>query len=64
MGILRLPLPHHVSHLNPTQDRTSAVRGLEAEYRANSSFNGTVILLNTIVEDLTLLDPDWNEQTS
>ncbi len=64
MGILRLPLPHHVNNLNPTQDCTSAVRGLKAEHRVNPSFDRTMILLNAIVEELTLPDPNWNERTS
>ncbi len=64
MVILRLPLPHHVNHLNSAQDCPSAVHGLEAEHRANPSFDGTMILLDTIVEELTLPDLNWNERTS
>lgn len=41
-----------------------AVHGLEAEHRANSSFDGTMIPLDAIVEELTLPDSNWNEQTS
>lgn len=44
--------------------RAGTVSGLEAEHRANPSFDGTMILLNAIVEELTLPDPNWNERTS
>jgi hypothetical protein len=39
-GILRLSFPHHVNHLDPTQDHTSAVHRLETKDQANAPLDG------------------------
>jgi hypothetical protein len=45
------------------QDHAGAGNGLEAEHRTHAPFDGTVILLDTVVEVLTLPDPDRLEPT-
>src|SRR5688572_25248892 len=57
-GILRLLLAHHVDHLNPTKDDASTGNGLKAEHWPHSPLDGTVILLNAVVEVASLSDPD------
>jgi hypothetical protein len=62
-GIFRLLFAHHMDQLDATQDLAGTVSGLEAEHRSHAAFDGTVILLNAIVEVLTLPDPDRLEPT-
>ena len=62
-GILRLSFAHHVNHLDPTQDHAGAGRGLEAEHRSHTAFDGAVILLDAVIEILTLPDLDRLELT-
>jgi hypothetical protein len=57
-GIFRLPLAHHMDQLNATQDHAVTGSGFEAEHRTHTAFDGTAILLNPIIEILTL--PDLN----
>jgi hypothetical protein len=57
-GVLRLSFAHHVHHLDPAQDCPGAVYGLEPEHRPNPPLDGTMILLNAIVEISALSDPD------
>ena len=57
-GVFRLSLLHHVHHFNPAQDGASATHGLEPHHRVHSPLDGTVILLNAIVEVSTLSDAD------
>jgi hypothetical protein len=63
-GIFRLLFTHHMDQLDTTQDHVGAVSGLEAEHRTHTAFDGTVILLNAIVEITTLPDPDRLEPAS
>ena len=63
-GILRLVFAHHMDQLDATQDHAGAVNGLEAEHRTHAAFDGTVILLEAVVEVLTLPDPDRFEPAS
>lgn len=60
-GIFRLLFPHHMEQLDATYDHPSTVGGLEAEHRSHASFDRAVILLNAIIEALTLPDPDRPE---
>ena len=62
-GILRLSFAHHVNHLDPTEDHTSAAHRLETKHRSHTAFDGAVILLDAVVEVLTLPDPDRLEPT-
>jgi hypothetical protein len=47
-----------VNQLNPTYDRPSGRHRLEPEHRPDPPFDGTVILLDAIVQVGTLPDPD------
>ncbi|MBB3019130.1 hypothetical protein FHR70_002184 [Microvirga lupini] len=58
MDVLRLSFSHHMNHLNAVQDHASARRGPEAQHRANPTLDRAVILLNAIIEILTLPDAD------
>src|SRR5215212_9080868 len=57
-GIFRLVFAHHMDQLDATQDHAGAVSGLETEHWTHPAFVGTVILLDAVVEILTLPDPD------
>ncbi len=57
-GILRLPFAHHVNHFDPAQDRPSRCHRLQPEHRTNSALDGTMILLDPIIEIGALSDPD------
>ena len=57
-GILRLLFTHHVDQLDATYDHPGTVSRLEAEHRTDTAFDGTVILLDAVVEILTLPDSD------
>ena len=57
-GIFRLLFTHHVDQLDAFQDHSGTVSRLEAEHWTYAAFDGTVILLNAVVEILTLPDPD------
>jgi hypothetical protein len=46
-----------VHHFNTAQDHASAVRSLEAEHRANATFDGTMILFDPVIQIATLADP-------
>jgi hypothetical protein len=62
--IFRLLFTQHVNQLDPTQDQASTVSGLEAEHRTHTALDRAVILLNAIIEVLTLPDPDRFEPAS
>jgi hypothetical protein len=53
-GIFRLLLAHHMDQLNATQDHAGTGSSFEAGHRTHTAFDGTVILLNPIIEILTL----------
>jgi hypothetical protein len=57
-GILRLLFAHHVNHLDPAEDHASAGNGLEPKHWPYSPLNGTMILLDVIIEIGTLSDTD------
>ena len=58
-GIFRLLFTHHVDQLDATYDHPGTVSRLEAEHRTDTAFDGAVILLDAVVEDVsTLPDPD------
>ena len=57
-GIFRLLFAHHVDQLDATQDHAGAGNGLEAEHWTHAAFDGAVILLDAVVEVLTLPDAD------
>lgn len=57
-GIFRLLFAQHMDQLDATQDHAGTVNGFEAEHRPHAAFDGTVILLDAVVEVLTLSDPD------
>ena len=63
-GIFRLLVAHHMDQLDATQDHAGTVSGLEAEHRTHTAFDDAVILLNAVVEVLTLPDPDRLEPAS
>jgi hypothetical protein len=63
-GILRLSFAHHVDHLDATQDHPGTVSGLKTEHRTHAAFDSAVILLDAVVEILTLPDPDRLEPAS
>src|SRR5918997_2051753 len=63
-GIFRLLFTQHMNQLDATQDHAGTVSRLEAEYRTHAAFDGAVILLNAVIEVLTLPDPDWLEPAS
>jgi hypothetical protein len=62
-GIFRLLLAYDIDQLDPTQDHASAINGLEAEHRTHAAFDSAVVLLNGVIEVLTLPDPDRLEPT-
>jgi hypothetical protein len=47
-----------VNHFDPAQDGASTVQGLEDEDRPDSPLDGTVVLLNAVVEIGTLPNSD------
>jgi hypothetical protein len=53
-----------MDQLDATYDHPGTVSGLEAEHRTHTAFDGTVILLDAIVEILTRPDPDRREPAS
>ena len=57
-GIFRLLFTQHMDQLDATQDRAGTVDGLEAEHWTHAAFDGAVILLDAVIEVLTLPDPD------
>ncbi len=57
-GIFRLLFAQHMDQLDATQDYVGGVNGLEAEHRSHAALDGAVILLNVVIEVLTLPDPD------
>jgi hypothetical protein len=63
-GIFRLLFAHHVNQLDATQDHPGTVSRLEAEHRTHAAFDGAVILLDAVIEILTLPDPDRLEPAS
>jgi hypothetical protein len=63
-GVLRLSLSHHVHHFDATQDRASAVHGLEPHHRAHPPLDGPVILFDPIIQVGTLADADRLEFSS
>jgi hypothetical protein len=63
-GIFRLLFAHHMDQLDATQDHAGTVNGLEAENWTHAAFDGAVILLDALVEVLTLPDPDRLEPMS
>jgi hypothetical protein len=63
-GIVRLLFTQHMNQLDATQDHAGTVSGLEAKHRSHASFDGAVILLNAVIEVLTLPDPDRLEPAS
>ncbi len=63
-GIFRLLFPHHVDQLDATYDHASTVSGFEAEHQSHAAFDGAVILLDPVIEVLTLPDPDRLEPAS
>jgi hypothetical protein len=62
--VSRLPLAHHVDHLDATQHSTGAIHGLEPHHRANPPLDSPVILFDSVVETTTLPDPDRLELPS
>jgi len=63
-GVLRLSFAHHVNHLDPAQDHTSAANRPELEHRPNPALASAMILFDPIVEVGTLPDPDRLELPS
>ena len=57
-GIFRLLFTHHMDQLDATQDYAGTVSRFEAEHRSHAAFDGAVILLDAVIEVLTLPDPD------
>ncbi len=57
-GVDRLLLAHHVDHLDPAQDHSSAVHRLEPEHWPHSPLDGSMILFDAIVQVGTSPDPD------
>jgi hypothetical protein len=53
-----------MDQLDATEDHAGAVNGLEAEHRTHTALDGAVILLDAVIEVLTLPDPDRLELTS
>jgi hypothetical protein len=62
-GIFRLLFTHHMDQLDPVEDHAGTVSGLEAEHWTHAAFDGAVILLDAVIEVLTLPDPDRLEPT-
>jgi len=63
-GIFRLLFAQHMDQLDATQDHAGTVNGLEAGHQSHASFDGAVILLDAVIEVLTLPDPDRLEPAS
>ena len=57
-GVFCLSFSHHVNHLDPTQDYPRGRHRLEPEHRPHSPLDGTMVLLDAIIEVGTLPDPD------
>jgi hypothetical protein len=57
-GIFRLLFTHHMDQLDAAQDHAGAFSGLEPEHRTHAAFDGAVILLDAVIEVLTLSDSD------
>jgi hypothetical protein len=58
-GILRLLFAHHGDQLDPTKDHAGTGDGLKAEHRPDAPFDGSMILLNPIIQVGALSDPNW-----
>ena len=54
--LTELTLADHVRHLDPLQGRVSRMEGAEALDWARQALNGTVILLDDVVEIFALTD--------
>ncbi|MDF2810694.1 MAG: hypothetical protein K0S56_1725 [Microvirga sp.] len=57
-GIFRLLFAHHVNHLDTIKDNASAGNGLEPEHCPYPPLDGTMILLDAIVQVGALADSD------
>src|SRR5260370_42334353 len=57
-GVLHLPFLDHMHDLDAAQNDTRAVEILESQHRSDSALDGTMVLLNDVVQilDLTNLD--------
>jgi hypothetical protein len=63
-GVFRLSFSHHVHHFDAAQHSASAIHGLEPHHRTNPPLDGSMILLNPIIEVGTLPEADWREFSS
>ena len=57
---VELILAQHVHDFNTGEHIASGVKGFETEHRSDHSFNGTMVLLNDIVEVFDLSHVDGN----
>jgi hypothetical protein len=60
-GVLCLLTAYNVGHLSSAEDHTRIDNGLEAEHRPYPPFDGTVILLNAIIEASAPPDGDQRQ---
>jgi hypothetical protein len=57
-GILRLSLARHVSQLDAAQDHTGSGHRLESEHGSDPPLDDPMILLNSIIQEAVLPDPN------
>ena len=57
-AVFHLPFPDHVHEFNAGEKNAGAAKVLEAEHRSGSTFNGTVVLLDEVVQVLDLAHDD------
>src|ERR1035438_8435237 len=53
-----LPFPDHVHEFDTGEEDAGAAKHFEAEHRSGSAFNGTVVLLDDVVQVLDLAHDD------
>src|ERR1700730_19200069 len=57
-AVLHLPFPDHVHEFDAGEEDAGAAKILEAEHWSGSAFNGTVVLLDDVVQVLDLAHDD------
>jgi hypothetical protein len=57
-AVFHLPFADHVHQFNAREKYAGAAKILESEHRSGSAFNGTVVLLDDVVQVLDLAYDD------
>lgn len=57
-GVSRLPLAHHVDHLDAEKDDGCGGRRFEAQHRPDLALDAPMVLLDPVIEVAALPDPD------